>query len=293
MRRFFISIVAVSLVALILREDAPPPPEPPAIELRRTAAATFFEPAKSKVLFVLIIGSDVREGNPSGGRADSLHLLAINTAKRGGTLIGIPRDSYVPIPGVGTEKITASLFFGGPGRVVETVSRLAGVPIHYWALIEFSRFRKLVDALGGVEVQVPYAISDQPSGAFFKAGKKKMNGEEALAFSRARKAIPGGDFGRSSNQGRVLLGALEKFRHDAARPLSLAKYFLAFDQLVETDVKTSELLDLATIGRRLRPWKIRNIVLPGGGGNVGGSSVVNLAPGARDIFKKIRDDALL
>ena len=294
MRRFFIAVIAVALVTLIVREDAPPPPEPPAIELHRTASATFFEPAKSKVLFVLIIGSDVREGNPSGGRADSLHLLAVNTAKRGGTLVGIPRDSYVPIAGVGPEKINAALFFGGPGRVVDTVSRLSGIKIHYWALIEFSRFRKLVDALGGVEVQVPYPISDQPSGAFFKkAGKTKMNGEQALAFSRARKVIPGGDFGRSSNQGRVLLGALEKFRHDAARPLSLAKYFLAFDQLVETDVKTSELLHLATIGRRLRPWKIRNIVLPGGGANVGGSSVVQLSGGANDIFKKIRDDGLL
>jgi LCP family protein required for cell wall assembly len=292
-RRFFIAIVAVGLVVLIVREDAPPPPEPPAIELHRTAAAAFFEPSKTPVLFVLIIGSDVREGNPSGGRADSLHLLAVNAAKRGGTLIGIPRDSYVPIPGSGTEKINASLFFGGPGRVVDTVSRLAGVPIHYWALVEFSRFRKLVDALGGVEVPVPYAMSDPLSGASFKPGKNKMNGEQALAFSRARKTVPGGDFGRSSNQGRVLLGALEKFRHDASNPLSLAKYLLAFDQLVETDVKTSELLDLATIGRRLRPWKIRNIVLPGGGGNVGGASVVHLAPGANDIFKKIRDDALL
>ncbi len=293
MRRLFISIVAVGLVALIIRREAPLEAEPPAIELHRTADAEFFEPAKKPVLYVLVIGSDVREGDPRRGRADSLHLLAINTKKGGGTLIGIPRDSYVPIPGTGTEKINASLFFGGPGRTVQTVSQLAGVPIHYWALIEFSRFRRLVDVLGGVEVKVPYAMSDSPSGAFFKPGRKKMNGEEALAFSRARKTVPGGDFGRSANQGRVLLGALEKFRKDAGKPLSLAKYLRAFNKLVEANVKTTDLLDLATLGRRLEPTKIRNIVLPGAGGNAGGASVVFLGGGAGQIFKEIRDDGLL
>ena len=293
MRRLFISIVAVSLVVLIVKREAPPPEELPAIELHRNAAAAFFEPAKKPLLFVLIIGSDVREGDPRRGRADSLHLLAINTKKGGGTLIGIPRDSYVPIPGTGTEKINAALFFGGPGRTVETVSRLAGVPIHYWALVEFSRFRKLVDVLGGVEVKVPYAMSDPASGALFKPGPKKMNGEQALAFSRARKTVPGGDFGRSANQGRVLLGALQKFRKDAASPLSLAKYLRAFDDLVEANVRTSELLDLASVGRGLDPSKVRNIVLPGGGGTAGGASVVFLSPRVNDIFKEIRDDGLL
>lgn len=293
MRRLFISIVAASLLVLIVWREAPPPPELPAIELHRTAAATYFEPAKKPVLFVLIIGSDVREGDPRRGRADSLHLLAINTKKGAGTLIGIPRDSYVPIPGVGTEKINASLFFGGPQRTVQTVQQFTGVPIHYWALVEFSRFRRLVDALGGVEVKVPYPMSDPASGAFFKPGPKKMNGEQALAFSRARKTVPGGDFGRSANQGRVLLGALEKFRKDAGRPLSLVKYLSAFDKLVEANVPTRELVDLAAVGRRLDPSKIRNIVIPGAGGSAGGASVVFVGAGAGDIFRKIRDDALL
>jgi LCP family protein required for cell wall assembly len=293
LRHAAIAVVLAGVAVLIVRSQRPPPPEPPAIELHRSANASFFEPAKRKVLFVLIIGSDVREGNPSGGRADTLQLLAVNTRSGAGTIVGIPRDSYVPIPGSGTNKINSSLFFGGPQRTVQTVERLAGVNIHYYAMVEFSRFRRLVDLLGGVEVKVPYAMNDSASGAFFKPGPKKMNGAEALAFSRARKTVPGGDFGRSANQGRLLVAALQKFQVDAKRPLSVAKYIRAFDSLVASDVPAAEFLDLVAIGRRLKPSKIRSVVLPGSGGNAGGASVVFLSGGANDIFKKIRTDAVL
>jgi anionic cell wall polymer biosynthesis LytR-Cps2A-Psr (LCP) family protein len=117
-----------------------------------------------------------------------------------------------------------------------------------------------------------------------------MNGEQALAFSRARKTIPGGDFGRTENQGRLLLAALEKFRHDVKSPLSLAKYLRAFDDLVESDVGVKELIDLAMVGRTLDPEKIDNVTVRGQTGSAGGSSVVFPAPG--DLFKKIRDDAV-
>lgn len=293
LRHLGIAAVSAGMVVLIVRIQAPPPPQPPAIELHRTAAASFFEPAKRGVLFVLVMGSDVREGSPRGGRADSLHLLAVNTKSGAGTMIGIPRDSYVPIDGRGTDKINSALYFGGPERVVQTVGRLAGVPIHYWAIVEFSRFRKLVDLLGGVPVKVPYRMLDPLSGADFKPGPATMNGAEALAFSRARKTVPGGDFGRSENQGRVLIGALEKFKKDAERPLSVAKYLRAFGSLVESDVKTADLLDLVTLGRRMQPSKIRNIVLPGKAGNAGGASVVFVGGPANEIFKKVRDDGVL
>jgi len=139
-------------------------------------------------------------------------------------MVGIPRDSYVPIPGRGTNKINASLSFGGPEKTVETVSALTGIKIQYWATIEFSRFRKLVDTLGGVEVKVPYEMHDTFSGADFEAGKTKMNGAEALSFARNRHDARGGDFGRSENQGRLLLAAFDKFRDDAKHPWKLAKY---------------------------------------------------------------------
>jgi LCP family protein required for cell wall assembly len=288
-----LAAIAVAVVFSSTGRDDEPSKMPPAIELHRTAAASYFDPVKRSPLFVLVIGSDVREGDPRGGRADSLHLVSINTKTGAGTIIGIPRDSYVPIPGSGTNKINASLFFGGPERTVQTVSQLAKVPIHYWALIEFSRFRSLVDQLGGIEVDVPYAMNDKASGAVFPKGLRKMNGDEALAFSRNRKTVPGGDFGRSENQGRVLLAALKKFQKDTKSPLQLAKYLLSFRSFVSSDVGAGDLLKLARIGRKMKLSAVSNHVIPGSGGSAGGASIVNLGPGAEVLFAKIRDDGVL
>ncbi len=290
-RRILVVLMAVAIAIVFSPRSDEPRSEPPVIELHRVASAAYTEPAKQKLFTALIIGSDVREGDPKRGRSDSLHLLVVNPKKGAGTLIGIPRDSYVNIPGRGANKINASLFFGGPESTVASVKALAGIHIQYWALIDFSRFRKLVDTLGGVEVNVPYPMRDSFSGSDFKAGRTKMNGTQALAFARDRHSARGGDFGRSENQGRLLLASLEKFRDDAKNPLKLAKYLRAFDDLVSSDVGIGELLGLASIGRTLSPDKIKNVVVPGRSGSAGGASVVFLSPG--DLFKKVRDDGVL
>jgi LCP family protein required for cell wall assembly len=264
------------------------------IELHRSSLAKYFDPAKTNPLFVLVIGSDIREGDPKAGRADSLHVVAIDTRTGRGTIVGIPRDSYVPIPGTGTQKINASLYFGGPERVVATVQQLSGIRFHYWASVEFSHFRNLVDELGGVDVNVPYAMQDLPySGANFGAGRRHMNGADALAFARNRHATPHGDFSRSENQGLLLLAGLSKFRVDASDPLKLGRYLLAFHRQVATNVPAGELIKLALVGRSVDPHRVRNLVLPGRGGSAGGASVVFLGPETRDIFRKIREDAVL
>lgn len=288
-RVLVVALVAVAVAYVFARP--PNAPQPPAIELHRVAAARYFEPATRPLLFALIIGSDVREGDPKRGRSDSLHILAVNTKTGKGTLVGIPRDSWVPIPGHGTSKINDSLAFGGPDLTVATVKALTGIPIEYWALVDFSRFRELVDALGGVEVDVPYAMNDHDSGAHFHSGRIKMNGTEALAFARNRHGAINGDFGRSANQGRLLLAALAKFRRTASDPLRLAKYLVAFKELVSSNVGAGELIDLARAGAKLDPGDIRNVVVPGHTGSAGGASVVFLSPA--DLFKKVREHAAL
>jgi len=290
-------VLLVVLAALLFSNPgtgraAPAPP--PAIEIHRVAGGSYFDPAKVNPLFVLVIGSDVRNGDPRPGRGDSLHIVAINTKTGAGTIVGIPRDSWVPIVGAGTEKINASLVLGGPERTVATVSRLTGIRFHYWALTEFSHFRRLVDALGGVDVVVPYAMQDlQYSGANFPAGPRHMNGTAALAFARNRHATPNGDFSRSENQGRILLAGLKKFRAVAANPLQLALYLSAFRSQVVTNVSPKDLLTLTLIAGRINPARVRNIVLPGTAGSAGGASVVFLAPQINDIFKRIRTSAVL
>jgi len=273
---------------------APAPAREPALVINRVAGGTYFDPAKVNPLFVLVIGSDVRNGDPRPGRSDSLHIVAIDTKTGAGTIVGIPRDSWVPIVGAGTEKINASLVLGGPERTVATVTRLTGIRFHYWVLTEFSHFQRLVDSLGGVDVVVPYAMQDlKYSGANFPAGPRHMNGYNALAFARNRHATPDGDFSRSENQGRILLAGLKKFRADAANPLKLAKYLTVFRSQVVSNAPPRDLLALTLIAGRINPAKVRNIVLPGTAGSAGGASVVFLAPQVNDIFRKIRTNAVL
>jgi anionic cell wall polymer biosynthesis LytR-Cps2A-Psr (LCP) family protein len=177
---------------------------------------------------------------------------------------------------------------------VATVSALSGIKFHYWALTEFSNFRRIVDDLGGVDVTVPYAMQDLPySGANFPAGPRHMNGTDALAFARNRHATPNGDFSRSENQGRILLAGLRKFRDDAMNPLKLITYLNVFRAHVVSDVAPKDLLTLALLARRIDPARVRNIVLPGTAGNAGGASVVFLSPQVNDIFAKLRTTGVL
>lgn len=284
----------VSVVLLAQTPSSPSPTPEPVFELRRTAEGAHVHPMDVNPLVVLVIGSDIREGDPARGRADSLHVVAVNTKNGKGTIVGIPRDSYVHVPGLGNRKVNAALSLRGPQTMVETVRQLSGLPIHYWALTEFSRFRRLVDRLGGLEVAIPYRMADRASGAFFQPGRKHLNGAQVLAFARARKTISGGDFERSRNHGRVLKAALAKFRAEATSPFEMLEYFRAFQDLVVSDVPTRDLIELGLLARRLHPDGIQNVVLPAAGGaSAGGQSVVLLGEGARDIFRRIADDGVL
>lgn len=283
--------VAPMLVLALLPEASPS--EEPALELHRTEEGRHIDPARTNPLFVLVIGSDIREGNPAHGRADSLQIVAVNTDTGRGTIVGIPRDSYVPIPGRGNGKINSSLRFGGPELTVETVRQLSGLPIHYWAIVDFSRFRSLVDHLGGLTVDVPYPLADPKSGAFFEPGPRHMNGHELLAFARVRQGVPGGDFGRQQKIGQVLHAGLGKFQAEAASPAGLVRYLEEFRGLVVSNVPVRDLLHLATVSRRIEHGGMQVTVVPGSTGQAGGMSIVHLAPEAQAIFSSIRVDAEL
>lgn len=286
-------LATVAIVLAAVSTPAPASTEPPIFELHRTSDAVHLEKDKGSPIFILVIGSDVREGNPDRGRADSIHIVAVDPKKRKGTILGIPRDTYVPVEGRGRTKINASLFFGGPKGVVRTVKAFTNLPIHYYAVVEFSGFRKLVHRLGPLEIDVPYRMQDRFSGADFKKGKRKMAGDNALAFARTRHGVPGGDLGRSQNQGRILLAALKKFRQDARDPFALVRYFELFEAIVHSDVGLGDLLRLASIAKALDPAGFRNVVLPATAGSAGGSSVVFLAPGWGEMVRDIRADAVL
>lgn len=268
----------------------------PVLQLERARAGYVPTLDGSEPIFILALGSDARPGEEiDGQRADSIHLIAINPTKHRATIVGFPRDAWVAIPGYGTNKINAAMTAGGPDLVVATVESLMGVTIDYWALTWFDGFRAMIDDIGGLRVDVPFDVVDAYARAEIPAGPQTLSGKDALAFARARHALPAGDFGRSENQGLLLVSALAQFRAEFAKdPSRLLDWVGAGLRNMRTDVPLDQLLRLAFTASTLNPRKVTNIVLPGGIGMAGGTSVVNLDQAAlQAIAADLRDDGLL
>ncbi|MFJ9410710.1 LCP family protein [Streptomyces sp. NPDC101393] len=175
----------------------------------------------------LIVGSDSREGmsaaekqklhtgSAEGKRTDSMMIL--HDGSNGPTLISLPRDSDVVIPSfVGSDsgkkypgtgrhtKLNAAYAEDGPELLVRTVESNTKLHIDHYVEIGFAGFAGIVDAIGGVEMNIPKAFKDKNAGADFPAGKQTLNGQQALAFVRTRHAFAGSDLDRTKNQQKFL-----------------------------------------------------------------------------------------
>ncbi len=140
---------------------------------------------------ILLLGSDQRSGQEaatvSGARADTIMLMHIPKNGEGVYLVSIMRDSWVSIPGYGNAKVNAALNYGGISLQIETIEQLIGVKIDHVAEIDFDGFKGLTNALGGVDVQVPFAFQ---TGVWnFTPGTMHMDGSTALAFVRERYSL--------------------------------------------------------------------------------------------------------
>jgi anionic cell wall polymer biosynthesis LytR-Cps2A-Psr (LCP) family protein len=132
-------------------------------------------------------------------------------------------------------------------------------------------------------------LRDKFAGAFLDKGKRKLNGRQALAYARARKTLPGGDFDRSRHQGQLLLGGLGTFQRQVAQdPAKVMTWLGVLRDEVKTDLPFPELLRLALIANTVPPGNIRNVPVPGAAGSAGGASVVHLQPSAYALFARIR-----
>ncbi|MBQ0829571.1 LCP family protein [Streptomyces tagetis] len=184
-------------------------------------------PEEGKGTNYLIVGSDSREGmtaeqkknlhtgSAEGKRTDSMMIL--HTGGNGSTLVSLPRDSNVEIPSfVGSDsgktypgtgrhvKLNAAYAEDGPELLVRTVEFNTGLRIDHYVEIGFAGFANIVDAVGGVELDIPQDIKDTKSGADLKKGKQTLDGQEALAFVRTRYALAGSDLDRTKNQQKFL-----------------------------------------------------------------------------------------
>ncbi|WP_122818200.1 LCP family protein [Nocardioides pantholopis] len=262
----------LALVAVLLPDSAPRAEQVSLVKMERSASVDV-DPA---VVWILAVGSDARPGeNMSRTRADALQLIGMNTRTGAASAIGIPRDSWVPIPGHGSSRVNAALTYGGPELLGRTVGDLVGVQPDYVFVTKFPFFQRMVNAIGGIDVVNPAAFKDpilKPGG--FRAGRIHLGGYQAMAYARIRKELPTGDFGRSAHQQVVLRGIHRKIRANADRAGFLENGVLSAIQHLRTDLPPAELFRLAQAVAQVEPAKVRTCVLPGSIGNVGGASVV-------------------
>jgi len=190
------------------------------LRLHRVDALTDYagRPAATAGADWLIVGSDSREGltaqqrqrlgtgQAAGRRTDTMMLLHIPRGGGSPTLVSLPRDSYVPIPGRGRNKLNAAYAFGGPKLLAQTVEQVTGIRIDHYMEIGFDGFASVVDAVGGVRLCVKEPMNDPKAALRLKAGCQVLNSRQALGYVRTR-ASARGDLDRVQRQ-REFLGAL-------------------------------------------------------------------------------------
>lgn len=148
---------------------------------------------------ILILGRDTRDATTEQGRADTIMLLHIDPVGKSASLLSIPRDTLVDIPGHGQDKINAAYAYGGEELMIKTVSIFLDAVINHYVTIDFVGFVKLIDALGGVDVTIDRPILDPKTNAYIAAGNHHFTGEQALAYTRSR-STESGDIGRIQRQ---------------------------------------------------------------------------------------------
>jgi len=192
--------------------------------------------------YVLLMGSDARDGD-TVSRTDTMMLARIDVVRNQITLVSIPRDTMVQIEGHGTQKINAAYAFGGAGGAVSAVSELTGTAISEAAVIRFDGVATLVDAIGGITVDVPVEVNDPDyTGLVLPAGPTQMDGQTALLFSRVRHGFALGDFQRQVDQALVIQAIIDKVR--TLPPTQLPQVAASMGDLLDTSMRCYDIVPI-------------------------------------------------
>ena len=248
------------------------------------------------VVWVLAVGSDARPGEDmTHSRGDAIQMVGINTRTGAAAILGVPRDSWVNIPGHGTSKINAALYFGGPKLFGQVVGNLVGIQPDYVFITRFEKFQSLVNGIGGINIVNPFFFADDPiKPKGFKAGPLHLTGYEAMAYSRIRHALLRGDFDRSAHQQMVVKAIQRKVRKDRAKPGFIARGVMSAMTNLHTDLSPVQLFKLGHVLADIDPAKVTNCVVQGGIGNISGQSVVlPHVQAARRMGEDARKDAVI
>lgn len=209
---------------------------------------------------ILLLGADLSSEDGSS-RTDTIMLVNIDPRTNSASIMSIPRDVKVVIPGYGIDKINAAFALGdfndvqggGAGLMIRTIEANFGIPIHAFVQIDFNGFTRMINTVGGIYVDVPYPIIDNAYPAeqfnyqriYFPAGWQHLDGEEALVYARTRHQD--GDTSRAARQQQVLL-ALRDQHLNAELITQLPRLITEFGDAVRTDISITDAIKLAQLG---------------------------------------------
>jgi LCP family protein required for cell wall assembly len=258
---------------------------------------------------ILLLGTDRRSDVPTTGdhaeaaawvpgaqRSDAMLLVHIDADREGATIVSLPRDSWVEVPGYGYDKINAGFSYGGATLAVATVEKLTHVRIDHLAVIDWDGIRRLTDALGGVTVTVPEDVYDSARGISWSAGVHQLDGQDALNYVGQRYGLPGGDLDRAKRQQNFLrvLMVDTLSRISAAGPWEIYKLLKVVTNNLSVDDEWSvkEMARLAWSLRDLDEDRVAFLTVPVAGlGWEGAASVVHLDLGlGRQLWDAVRTD---
>lgn len=246
-----------------------------------------------RLITILLLGSDqgpYRGGDPLRGRADAWHLLFVNPERGTATFVNVPRDAYVPVPGRGRNRINTCLV-GGPERCVATARAVFGVDVDHWIVTDFRGLDEAVDRVGGVVVDVERPLSDGGED-IPRAGRQRLSGAQALAFTRDRKNRAGGDFRRSEAQATLLAAAHAQLVYRSPDVGRIAETVGILQQTAITDIDSPQLLRLAYLALTIAPDEVQSVTLRGRNGMAGPAAVVFLNDSAYGIVRDIAADGV-
>ena len=226
---------------------------------------------------ILVMGLDYRdwEANQGPPRSDTMILLTIDPLSHTAGMLSIPRDLWVDIPGMGYNKINTVIRWGelytvpggGPGLAIKTVENFLGVPINFYAVVDFFAFEKFIDEIGGIDVNIPEEISVDPIGphntVILKPGLQHLDGAVALAYARNRYTALD-DYDRSKRQHQVILAIRDRILSADMLPQLVYKAPALYQELisgVHTNLSMLQAIQLAWLAQSIPAGNIKSAVL--------------------------------
>ncbi|WP_305782732.1 LCP family protein [Symbioplanes lichenis] len=264
------------------------------------------EQAAGDAMNFLVLGSDTRDPESTGGsRSDTIILMHLPADRSGAQLVSIPRDTWTHIPksadgqhGNTNAKINAAYAWGGTPLMVRTVENYTGVRIDHVVMVDFAGFKDIVDALGGVDIDVETAFTsthslNKDSVREFEAGPQTMDGATALDYARERYAFKDGDFARIRHQQQVIKAILNKAASGGTltNPAKLNSFLRATADAVSVD-ETLNIFGMAGDLRHLRSDSLTFYTSPTTGTGTRGDQSVVLPdkPKAEQFFAAVKRD---